>query len=155
MTEVDDSSVTTAQVNSKVVVFGLSLLALFAPIFCYISSAATYVFSATWIYSQSGHDVQFSYQILTMIPIVALRSVFVYQVHRYYEGSTTRLRTLIVGILAEGPSLFMILLMVLALLVPSIWLYFSIPTPLLLLGGTLLLWRRPLPEPKTPWNGMS
>ena len=155
MAEVDDSSVKITLVNRKVVVLVLSLLALFAPMFCYISSQATYVFSATWVYSQAGHDAQISSQILTMIPIVALRLVFIYQVHRYYEGSTTRLRTLVLGILAEGPSLFMLLLMVVALLVPSFWLYLSIPTPLLLLSATLLLWRRPLPEPKTPWNGVS
>ena len=155
MAEVHDSSDNIGLVNRKVMVLVFSLLALFAPIFCYVSSVATYVFSATWIYSQSGHDVQFSYQILTMIPIVALRLVFVYQVHRYYEGSTTRQRTLVLGILAEGPSLFMLLLVLVAFLVPSIWLYLSIPTPLLLLSGTLLLWRKPFPEPKTPWNGVS
>ena len=142
-------------INRRVVVLVLSLLALFAPMFCYISQVAFYIFSATWVYIQSGYDVQFTSQIILMIPILALRLVYVYQVHRYYEGLTTRLRTLLLGILAEGPGVFMLFLMLIALLVPSLWLYFSIPTPLLFLSGILILWRRPLPEPKTPWNGVS
>jgi hypothetical protein len=73
-------------------------------------------------------------------------------VHKYYEGSITRGKTLALGILADGPGFFMLLLMVTALLVPSLWLYLSIPTPLLFLSGTLILWRKPLPESKAPWN---
>lgn len=142
-------------VNRRVVVLALSLLALFAPMFCYISSAAIYVFSATWIYIQSGHDVQLVFQIMLAIPITALRFVYVYQVHKYYEGSTTRGKTLALGILADGPGFFLFLVMVVALLDPSLWLYIFISTPLLFLSGTLILWRKPLPEPKTPWNGES
>ena len=150
---VDSSGNIPMLVNRKVVVFVLSLLALFAPIFCYVSRMAIYVFSATWIYSQSGHDVQLAFtESMLLIPVTALRVVYVYQVHKYYEGSITRGKTLALGILADGPGFIMLLLMVTALLVPSLWLYLSIPTPLLFLSGTFILWRKPLPESKAPWN---
>jgi len=139
--------------NKRAITLMLSLLALFAPIFCYISAAAIYIFSATWIYTQSGYGVHLAFDdILLLIPITTLRIAYVYQVNRYYEGVITRKKTLALGILADGPGFFMFLLMVVSLLFPSFWLYKSIPTPLLFLIGTLLLWRRPVPESKTPWN---
>jgi hypothetical protein len=152
MSEVDDSASNVPMlVNRKAVVLVLSLLALFAPIFCYFSRVAIYVFSATWIYSQSEHDVHLAFdEIMLLIPITALRVAYVYQVHKYYDGSITRKKTLPLGILADGPGFFMFLLMVVALLVPSLWLYVSIPTPLLFLSGSLILWRKPFPESKTP-----
>ena len=133
----------------------LSMLALFAPMFCYFSGAAIYVFSAILIYIQSGYDIQIAFQIILAIPVTTLRFGYVYQVHRYYEGLTTRGKTLALGILADGPGFFLFLVMAVALLVPYLWVYIFIPTPLLFLSGSLILWRRPLPEPKTLWNGES
>jgi hypothetical protein len=154
MTGVDDSSGNIPiLLKRRAVMLVLLLLALFAPIFCYVSRVAFYIFSATWIYSQSGHNIQLALEdFMILIPVTGLRVIYVYQVHKYYDGSMTRRKILLLGILADGPGFFMFSLMVIALLVPSLWLYISIPIPLLFLSGSLILWRKPLPESKTPWN---
>ena len=149
----DSSSEIQVIANERSITLVLFLLALFAPIFCYISSVAIYVFSATWIYVQSGYEIRLVISdILLLIPISSLRIVYVYQMNRYYQGLTTRKKTLALGFLSDGPGFFMFFLMTISYLFPSIWLYKSIPTPLLFLFGTLILWRKPFPELTAPWD---
>jgi len=155
MVGVDGSSTNTHFLaNRRVLVFVLSLLTLLAPMFCYISSVDIYIASATWIYSLSSQDV-FFFPIMFTIPLTMLRFLFAYQINRYYEGMTTRGKTLALGILADGPGFLLLLVMVITLLVPSLWVYIFYPTPLLFLSGALVLWRKPIPKPKTPWDGFS
>jgi hypothetical protein len=155
MTRVDSSSASIRiVVNKRVVLFILSILSLFAPMFFYISSVDVYVFSAAWIYSLSGHGVLF-FPIMFTIPLSMLRLLFVYQMYKYYEGSTTRRWTLVLAILADGPGFALFFVTLISLLTQAPWVYMFYPTPLLFLIGMFILWLRPLPEPRTPWNGLS
>jgi hypothetical protein len=74
-----------------------------------------------------------------MAPFTILRLVFVLQMFRYYRGNSTRKRTLIVGVLTDITLWISIPYYLLNPLSTVI----SLPFPLLLIAGTLLLWKYP------------
>jgi hypothetical protein len=144
-------------VDRRLVAIGLSALALLAPIFCYVSQVSVTIFAALWAYIDYGYGTHFGFvepfQLAFTGPFLALRLLFVYQVDRYYQGVTTRRRALVLGLVADGPGLFMALLMLATILLPlPIALYVFIPIPLLLMAGGIVMWLRPVPEPVSPWD---
>ncbi|MFQ5832518.1 MAG: hypothetical protein ACE5H4_07440 [Candidatus Thorarchaeota archaeon] len=160
MVRTDDTSTEYhSVVNRRVVVIVLSALALFAPMLCYFSGTAINLLALTWRYIQFRDEVYFGIldplSSIFMMPVLIFRCAYVYQVYKYYQGATTRRRTLVLGIMSEGPGLLMFSLMVIALLFPSLlWLYLSVPTPLLLFAGAAIVLLRPVPELTSPWNGL-
>jgi len=108
------------------------------------------VLAVVWAYIDYGYGTHFGivepFQLTFTIPFLAFRLPFVYQVDRYYRRATTRRRALMLGVVADGPGLFMPLLMLATILFSlPIGLYLFIPTPVLLLAGALVMWLKPVP----------
>jgi hypothetical protein len=88
------------------------------------------------------------------LPFTCLRLVFVYQIHRYLLGRTTRKRTIIIGILSELQLLLMTLPIITILLLlgnTDIVSGFFIPIPVLLLVGLVIIRVVPVSAIESPW----
>ncbi|MCK5264062.1 MAG: hypothetical protein KAR03_00510, partial [Candidatus Thorarchaeota archaeon] len=84
---------------------------------------------------------------LVGLPFMFLRLVFVYNIYKYYLGATTRKRVVITGILAELQfALISLAIIPFGLSSPGIAAILSIPIPILLIVGLLML--RYIPKPK-------
>ncbi len=113
-----------------------------------------------WMYSFSSsgpYDSGFStihpYAFASMFPFLLLRMVPVSQIYRYYNGKTTKKRALIASIVGDGLFLFVgILFLFIGFGYSGM---FMIPLPFQVIFGFLVLWRFPIPEPTTPWEGTS
>ncbi|MFQ5884667.1 MAG: hypothetical protein ACE5IO_06165 [Thermoplasmata archaeon] len=122
--------------NRRVVTIGLSALALLAPIFYYVSQVSVNILAVLWAYIDFGYGIHLSIvepPLLTFtMPFLAFRIPYVYQVDKYYRHATSRRRALILGVVADGPGLFMPLLMLATILFSlPIGLYLFMPTPIL------------------------
>ncbi len=86
---------------------------------------------------------------IIVVPLIALRLLFVLQLYRLYNGQTSRGAAVIVGIFSE---FFLVIINVLksspTFSIGSLY----IPLPILLLVGALLIWRFPPFVPSTPWE---
>jgi hypothetical protein len=131
----------------------MGVVALFGPAaFLTIGPSDFEIIAMMWVYTTFGWEVTQPYfigpplAILMSLPYTILRPVFVYQIIRYYEGKTTMIRTLIVGLIAELQVYFFVLLRVLYLQ----WLYMppAYPIPELLLIGLLFMKFRPTERKK-------
>ena len=96
----------------------------------------------------SFESFMFSFIILIVfIPFMFLRLVFVYQVYKYYLGIASRKRVVTVGILAELQfALISLAIIPFGLSSPGLAAILSIPIPILLIVGLLML--RYIPKPK-------
>jgi hypothetical protein len=85
------------------------------------------------------------------LPVTFLRLVFVYQVYRFYQGRTTRKRTLLVGVVSE---LQMAIVSILGVIIPvfSLISRFFIPIPILFLVALVIIKVAPPSEVSTPWK---
>ena len=86
---------------------------------------------------------------ILVLPLIALRLLFVLQLYRVYNGQTSRRAAVIVGIVSE---LFLVITNLLRSSPTFSTGGFYIPIPILLLVGGLLLWRFPPFVPSTPWE---
>ena len=84
-----------------------------------------------------------------VVPLIAIRLLFVLQLYRAYDGQTSRRAAVIVGIVSE---FFLVFINVLRSSPTFSTTGFYIPIPILLVVGVLLLWRYPPFMPATPWD---
>ena len=94
-------------------------------------------------------DVAF---LLMYLPFTFFRIAFVYAIYKYYHGKTTRTRVIIVGLLGEL-QLPLIGLAIIPIIIsnPYLTLMFSIPIPILLIVGLLILKVVPRPLTDSSW----
>ncbi|MGY5880466.1 MAG: hypothetical protein RTV31_09445 [Candidatus Thorarchaeota archaeon] len=94
-------------------------------------------------------DVAF---LLMYLPFTFFRIVFVYAIYKYYHGKTTRTRVIIAGLLGEL-QLPLIGLAIIPIIIsnPYLTLMFSIPIPILLIVGLLILKVVPRPLTDSSW----
>ncbi len=135
----------------------MAALAVLTPFFIQFTNTVITFYTTTWKLQMSIYHNSFRLlslgDLLISIPFTLPRLVFAYQMSRYYNDKTSRSKTLIVGVLSEMWLLFIIaLLTMIAAASSMILLGTTIPLPLLLVMGAILLWRRPMIQPITPWE---
>lgn len=88
------------------------------------------------------------------MPVSLPRLLFAYQMLRYYQEKTSRMITVLVGVFSEMPvSLVMASLFLVNLSSPAPTLLPTIiPVPILIAVGLILMWRRSMILPTTPWE---
>jgi hypothetical protein len=142
-------------VDLRVVCFIVGVLALFAPLIVVIYFRVTdwYVTiqAMTWMVSGSWFQLMEGIMLWGPLPFTVWRVVFVYQMVRYYKGRSTRMRTFLLGLLAE--MVWTGFMIAFTLSMPGYWgPLVMIPTPLMLFGASVFLWMTPYPVPKTPFD---
>ncbi len=156
----DKSESQVGETSRKPLLIGviMSLIGLLAPVLLTFNnlgfSSGIGIQSMLWNYSPgSGFMLIPPYMMTAMFPFILLRFVPVLQLHRYYKGKTTRRRTLLASLVGDGYFLiFGLPIFIISLLFASP--YLMIPLPLQMIFAILILWRYPLPEPTTPWDGV-
>ena len=140
-----------------VLVFGL-----FAPImmtmFNYGWTTDLTIQSMIWMYNSSPYMLSiFGFSLIppyvwaSMFPLLLLRMVPVFQIHRYYNGKTTRKRAFIASFIGDGIFLVVALPTLLGTFLFDSF-YIMLPLPFQMIIAILILWRSPLPTPTTPWE---
>ncbi len=143
-----------------VLIASLLLIALFGPsnLNIYIepeSMGIIYLIGMSWeMVGLSFGNIMFSFvMFLVILPFMFLRLAFVFQVYKYYLGTTSRKRVLITGILGELQFPLISLLMVpICLSNPDLAAIISIPIPILLIAGLLMLRYIPKPKGNSEWT---
>lgn len=122
-----------------------------------------HLMAMTWEASYWDHNIQIvvvqPYMLMTGLLLLSLRPVFAYQMVRYYNGRTTKMNTLLVGVASELQVLVVTNLMTIVqwvlspyrdeMLVPLFG-----PIPVLFLTGLVIMKVRLPPEIITPWQQM-
>ena len=137
-----------------VLIVSLLLIALFGPsnLNMYLELGRIFLIGMSW--ELGGVMLSFTF-FLVGLPFMFLRLVFVYQVYKYYLGTTSRKRVLITGILGELQFPLISLLMVpVCLLNPSLAVIISIPIPVLLIAGLLILHYIPRAQGVSGWTAL-
>ena len=148
--------------------FIMTFVALLGPAILMVLPDREYGFAwqlmaMTWDASYWNNNIQITVvqpHMLTLgLLLFSLRPVFAYQMVRYYNGRTTKLNTLLVGVASELLVLVVTNLMTIVqwvlspyrdeMLVPLFG-----PIPVLFLTGLVIMKLRPLPEITTPWQQM-
>ena len=122
-----------------VLIVSLLLIALFGPsnINIYLELGRIYLIGMSW--ELGSFMLSFTF-FLVGLPFMFFRLVFVYQVYKYYLGTTSRKRVVITGILGELQFPIISLLMIpICLSNPNLAVIISIPIPILLIAGLLML----------------
>ena len=129
-----------------VLIVSLLLITLFGPsnLNIYLELGRIYLIGMSW--ELGSFMLSFTF-FLVGLPFMFFRLVFVYQVYKYYLGTTSRKRVVITGILGELQFPIISLLMIpICLSNPNLAVIISIPIPILLIAGLLML--RYIPKPK-------
>lgn len=129
-----------------VLIVSLLLITLFGPsnLNIYLELGRIYLIGMSW--ELGSFMLSFTF-FLVGLPFMFFRLVFVYQVYKYYLGTTSRKRVVITGILGELQFPIISLLMIpICLSNPNLAVIISIPIPILLIAGLLIL--RYIPKPK-------
>ncbi|MHA2351700.1 MAG: hypothetical protein ACXABX_01100 [Candidatus Thorarchaeota archaeon] len=137
------------------------VLAVLAPFAVMSYSSYSYSFiiqSLFWMTRLDSSGFYFEtiplYAVFTMFPFLLIRLTLPYQMFRYYHGRTTRTRTAAVAIISELPFIaVMILQFVFSLILGGMMFVVSLPFPIMMIVGFLLLWRFPVSEVTVPWEG--
>ena len=144
--------------SSKRVAQVMMIFALLGPIFIYVSSSPTTglsleIHALFWMAASIGGpliffigDLQIMLGIALLLP---LRLFFVRQMHRCYEGRTSKRATATVGLLSEIQVVIPYLFMLTGPSTP--YLTLAAPIPLLFLAGLLLLITVPPPKDVQTW----
>ena len=145
----------------QIVAILMTLIAFLAPVvvagYSYGYSFYLNITAMLWsiFIDEYGFHFQFInvYSSIAMIPFLLFRVAFVYQITRYYQGKTTRGRTVVAAVLSEAPFLA---LYVVYLFTFAIYggLGLNFPLPIMMVVGLLLLWRSPVQEVTVPWEGI-
>ena len=142
-----DLDISSMKLNLTALTTILLLIAMFAPSNLNFypepgTSDFTHLIAMSWDvvgFSIRGAMVGFVY-FLVGLPFMFLRLVFVYQVYKYYLGITTRKRVVIAGILGEVQfALISLALLPVCYINPNLAAIISIPIPILLLVGLMIL----------------
>ena len=138
------------------------LFGLFAPVAMmvyYYGSLYIIVQSLFWTYSSytsiypnsySGFSMVPPAVYIMMFPFVLFRLVPVSQIYRYYQGKTTRRRTVITFFIGDGISLSYALYAVFMIT-------YGMDTRIIpiiaqIIFGAIMVWRFPFQEPRIPWD---
>jgi len=144
----------------------LLILGLFAPIMLMINTWGMFqeinIQSMFWTYTQNSYMPSFfgfsliqPYALSSMFPFLLLRMVPVSQIYRYYNRKTTRKRAFIATFIGDGVLLIFTSPTIILSFMFGMFYFYMIPLPIQMIVGFLILWRRPLPEPITPWKSLS
>jgi len=159
---ISESHTQGRQRNSKLIASIMLLFGLFAPLMITVSTyggrSTVVIQSMFWMYNQASYMYNYNgfslippEALFSMFPLILLRMAPVFQIFRYYNGKTTRKRALIASTVGDGPFLIMgIPYLFLSMIMISM---FMIPLPFQFIFGILVLWRYPIPDPTTPWEG--
>lgn len=147
---------------SKIAAVVLVLLGIFSPIminsYGYSGNYDFYINSLLWTFHCSNWGTDFYltpfYYLFSIFPILILRLVPVSQIVRYYHGKTTRRRAFL-GVIIGDIFFVIVGLITLMFSLASPYPTFSLPLPIQMLVGFLVLWIFPIPEPTTPWDSTS
>ncbi|TET79261.1 hypothetical protein E3J38_07410 [candidate division TA06 bacterium] len=148
--------------------FIMTFLALLGPAILMVLPDREYGFgwqlmAMTWEASYWNHNIQIvvvqPYMLTIGLLLFSLRPVFAYQMVRYYNGRTTKMNTLLVGVASELQILVVMIFMGIGQSVSSpdpeaIWTPLFGPIPILFLTGLVIMKLRPPPEITTPWQQM-
>ncbi len=148
--------------NLTVLVISLLLVALFGPsnINMYLELdrvAFTYLIGMSWeVVGLSFGSFLFSFTyFLVGLPFMFLRLVFVYQIFKYYLGRTSRKRVVIAGILAELQfALISLAIIPIGLSSSSLAAILSIPIPILLIVGLIMVRYIPKSQGISEWTAL-
>ncbi len=94
--------------------------------------------------------VAIPYGLIGNLPITFLRVVFVYQIYRYYQGRTTRGRTLLAAAAGELQVTIMGLFFM-SMPTFSLTVQFLVPTPIMFVAGLVMIKMAPTNQLSTPW----
>jgi hypothetical protein len=139
------------------------ILGLFAPLMMMMSLWGMFpdinIQSIFWMYSTSPYYTSFLgfslmpiWSLFSMFPFLLFRMAAVLQIYRYYNGKTTRKRAAIVSTIGDGILLILFLPSIIVSIMFGMFFYIVIPLPIQMVVAFLILWRSPLPVPKTPWE---
>ena len=161
----------TAQVNQDTsrprgIMFIMTFLVLFGPALFTVYPRFGFTWqliAMTWQAYYWNHTIQIAvfqpHMLTSGLILFSLRPVFAYQMVRYYNGRTTKRKTLLVGVASElqilvGGALSAIVL--LALIPPPVSIMIPLfgPIPVLFLTGLVIMKLRPLPDITTPRQQM-
>jgi len=143
-----------------VLIISLLLIVLFGPsnLNMYLELdrvAFTYLTGMSWeMVGLSFGSLFFSFTFfLVGLPFMFLRFVFVYQIFKYYLGKTSRKRVVIAGILAELQfALISLAIIPIGLSSPSIAAILSIPIPILVIVGLMMVRYIPRSQGISEWT---
>ena len=149
-------------VNPVVVGIVMALVALLAPIafgFSSYDGQHLSVFAVLWAFSSSPYlthlEIMNIFSLITMMPFGFLRLAYAYQMFRFYNGRTTKKRTLTLGIVSELPFVMLfVLYFIMWFLYPYGPMGLAGPTLILLIAGILIIRLKPPPKPPEMWEGM-
>ena len=143
----------------QIIAILMALIAFLAPVavtgYIYGYSSNFIITAMLWSIYMDGYSIHFQllniYSVLTVIPFLMFRVAFVYQITRYYQGKTTRGRTIIAAVLSEAPFLAIYIFYI---LISAFWggIGLNFPLPIMMIVGLLLLWRFPMHEAIVPWE---
>ncbi|MDH4214056.1 MAG: hypothetical protein OEV85_09060 [Candidatus Thorarchaeota archaeon] len=160
------------RMNITNIVFILLLIAILSPASLNIYPRTGFypsvtIFAMSWQISDSTPNIfMFGPEFLLIAFLfLFMKFVFIYQLFKYYYHMTTKNRVIIVGIISEFQlTLIGLAIIPLAFGTPSLAVMFSLPIPVLLLTGLLMLKFIPAPpllggweeleKPKEWWDGV-
>jgi len=150
-------------VNPVVVGIVMALVALLAPLAFSITVYDGLHLSVTavlWGFISSPYQTYLEivniFTLVTMMPFGFLRLAYAYQMVRFYNGLTTKKRTLTLGVVSELPFVMLsILYLIMWFFYPYSPMGLAGPTLILLIVGILIIRFRPPPESPEIWEEMS
>jgi hypothetical protein len=146
--------------RTQIIAVLMALIAFLAPVtvagYDYGYDFYLSITAMLWSIYMDGYSVRLQfigpYSMITMIPFLMFRIGFVYQITRYYQGKTTRGRTVVAAVLSEAPFLALYVLWLITFAIYGV-LGLNFPLPIMMIVGLLLLWRSPVSEATVPWEG--
>jgi hypothetical protein len=146
--------------SSTVVIISV-LTAVAGPIAVYLAGSSVndlsfQIFAFPWQIVDNELMLLEPFRMTIFFPLIIPRLIFAYMLQRYYEGNTTRARTLLMGLLSELQIIVLsILVIYLRGLFPlGSYIQVALPIPLLLVLGLILLMIHEEQEPTEPWEGI-
>ncbi|MGY5865369.1 MAG: hypothetical protein RTV41_12260 [Candidatus Thorarchaeota archaeon] len=114
-----------------------------------------YLTGMSWQISGLGFgSVMFSvFFFLVVFPFTFFRLVYVYMIYKYFRGQTTKKRAVLAGILGEVQlPLIGLAIIPIGLVDPMIAVIITIPVPILLIVGLVLIQLVQIPQPIDGWK---
>lgn len=154
-----DSEIVNPNISRLLVILSI-IMAFIAPIAFWYYADGGFSFSVIailWQLYVSNYGIDFylvspSMSMLPMFPFLLLRLALPYQLNKYYQNRTTRPRTALAAVLADLPYIVVFLPLIIISIISGGMFYPSWPTPIMMIFGLLVLWRRPMPKAKVPWG---
>lgn len=112
------------------------------------------VAAMSWTWTLAGSATSFDVgpiQFFSSLPFTLFRLFFLLMVYRFYQSKTSKIRTLIVGVLAELQMSVVFFLLIVTSPFPTGSIPLFLPIPILLLAGALIIQTNPPPITQL-WN---